>query len=426
MTTKPQKRLGILAIIILLALQGCSGDGTTSAEGEESSDPQGMEQVSPTSTPTDVLPTATPTDAPPTATPTVVSSEWGNSVTWLASDAFADTGLELQTGGDIDTEAVLVGVPQQQAHRTGNGEALSSDDGNGVEDYYMQFDIVDAFLHGGSPTKSVHIEVEYLDEGNDTFYIEYDGENDQGPFGDGRFTGVGLIEKTDSGEFKVAVFLVDDGFFANRNNDGDFRITDGSDGAEFIRRVTVKRIMPDSGLVDPILVVFYHEGDQLAPGQCTTLHWAVQNAENVSLNGDPVDPQGHSYECPQSTSTYVLQAWNANETVEEEITIHVSSESSQPQPYDMSVVCLFDELADPPRFLYYYYLDGPYPYHLSGSIYVDMFVDSGGSPELVHTILAPSHNTNFKYQAGDWDCCSISLRGNSDTNPGNDSASACR
>jgi hypothetical protein len=35
MTTKPQKRLGILAIIILLALQGCSGDGTTSAEGEE-------------------------------------------------------------------------------------------------------------------------------------------------------------------------------------------------------------------------------------------------------------------------------------------------------------------------------------------------------------------------------------------------------
>jgi hypothetical protein len=327
----------LVASIILLALPGCSGESTSATEGQDISEVPTETQAHPTATRTQVPPTAEPTEPP--------APDWGDSVTWLASDPYAASGLELQLqlGYESDTEAIMAGDPQEPAYRTGGGEILPSDDGNEMGDHFIQFNIDDSFLHGGIPTQSVQIEVEYLDEGTDMFFIEYDGENDQGPFGDGRFAGTRVVTKTDSGEVRTASFWVDDGYFANRDNDGDFRISDAFDGGgEIIRRVTVTRIVPGSELASALLVNFYDDGDHLALGQCTTLHWAVENATHVTLNDNPVDPQGYEYMCPEITTSYALLAWNASEQVQEEITIVVSADQPPP-PYDLAAVCIVQD-----------------------------------------------------------------------------------
>jgi len=155
-------------------------------------------------------------------------------------------GLLLDTGGDMDTEVVSVGSPPEQALRTGNGEVLPSTDGNRVEDYYMQFRIDDEFIFRGSPTSRVQIEIEYLDEGIDTFNIQYDAISG-GHEGDARFKDTGVVAKTNSGGFKTAVFQLCDAYFGNRENGADFRIADSADGAETIRRVAVTLLAPKSG-----------------------------------------------------------------------------------------------------------------------------------------------------------------------------------
>jgi hypothetical protein len=158
------------------------------------------------------------------------------------------SGLELDTGGDADTEIVSVSSPPEQALRTGNGEVLSSADGNRVEDYYMQFRVDDGFIFRGSPTSRVHIAIEYLDEGYDTFTIQYDATSG-GPEGDGRFKDTGVVVKTNSGGFRTAVFALCDAYFGNRSGGADFRIADSADGAETIRRVAVSQVAPTSGPV---------------------------------------------------------------------------------------------------------------------------------------------------------------------------------
>jgi predicted amidohydrolase YtcJ len=152
-------------------------------------------------------------------------------------------GLWLDSGGDVDTIIVSVGTQEELAVQTGNNQVLPADDGNIEKDAYMQFRVDDAFIYRGLPTSKVQIEIEYFDQGTDSFNIHYDALNG-GPYGDGRFKETNLVQKTDSGEFKTAVFLLDDAYFANRDNGADFRISDNSDGAETIRHVTVILILP--------------------------------------------------------------------------------------------------------------------------------------------------------------------------------------
>jgi hypothetical protein len=151
-----------------------------------------------------------------------------------------DNGLFLHSGGDADTVLVTVGSPPERARRTGNNTPLLSRDRNREADSYMQFDVDDAFIYGGLPTSRVQIEIEYFDEGTDTFTVQYDAISG-GPFGNGQFKSTGVVVKTDSGAFKTAVFSLCDATFANRDNGADFRIADNADGAETIRRVIVTR-----------------------------------------------------------------------------------------------------------------------------------------------------------------------------------------
>jgi hypothetical protein len=147
-------------------------------------------------------------------------------------------GLSLDYGGDVDTEVVQVGSPALEARRTGNGRALTSSDGNRVEDWYMQLRADNGAIFAGSPTRRVLVEVEYFDQGTDGFGLEYDAV-DGGPFGNGIFKHGGRVVKTNSGKFRVATFRLCDAYFADRDNGADFRISDDGDGAETIRSVRV-------------------------------------------------------------------------------------------------------------------------------------------------------------------------------------------
>ena len=155
-----------------------------------------------------------------------------------------EQGLFLDQEGDADTEVVSVGSPPGEGRRTGSGRALPSPDGNQVEDYYLQLRVDDGAIYAASPTTNVRIEVEFFDEGTDTFCVEYDALSG-GPYGDGRFRATAQVTKTNSGHFRSHAFVVNDAYFANRDNGADLRVSDNGDGSETIRRITVTLLSPD-------------------------------------------------------------------------------------------------------------------------------------------------------------------------------------
>ncbi len=183
------------------------------------------------------------TQPSPTSPPSLTS----DAVEVVFDPDHTSNGLYLGSGGDVDTEIVIVGEPEEQAWRTGNGRILPSPDGNSVEDSYMEFQIDDDYFYRVSSDSQARIEIEYLDEGTDEFNVQYDAESG-GPYGNGILKDTDFIAKTDSGDFKTAVLTLDDAYFANRNNGADFRINDNSDGAETIRSVTVTLLTSTSDI----------------------------------------------------------------------------------------------------------------------------------------------------------------------------------
>jgi hypothetical protein len=154
-----------------------------------------------------------------------------------------ESGLYLDSGGDDDTEVVTAGNPPLEARRTGNGRALPSADGNTIADDYIQLRVDDAVIFSGWPTNRVRVEIEYLDQGTDGFELQYDATSG-GPFDDGRFKSSAPVTKTNSGQWRTALFTLCDAYLANRMHDADLRIADGADGAETIRRVTLTLLSP--------------------------------------------------------------------------------------------------------------------------------------------------------------------------------------
>jgi hypothetical protein len=225
---------------LILAALACGVVSIPTLEGKVITETSSEVQATSTTEPAATQP---PVESP-TQTPTAVE-EVPKQV--LYDQSHTNNGLLLDTGGDVDIEVVSAGSPPEQALRTGNGEVIPAADGNSVEDYYMQFNVDDVFFYRGSPPSRVLIEIEYLDEGTDTFSIQYDAFS--GGFeGDGRFKDTGVVVKNNSGEFRTAVFPLCDAYFGNRDNGGDFRIADSVDGAETIRRVAVT-LVPTSGPV---------------------------------------------------------------------------------------------------------------------------------------------------------------------------------
>lgn len=258
-TTNEEKRKiplwGVIAVVMVLfgaativipwvmgaTSQPTSEDETPSVVQTEIIDlPQSKpESIAILATMTSSLPEPTPTLAKPSPTLAKPTSTPIPGIIGVVFDAdHTDSGLILQNGGDWDVYEVTIGEDQERAWRTGNGKTLPSSDNNQVRDVYMGFFIENDSLNRVPLGTQVRIEVDYLDEGFDSFEIQYDAHSG-GQYGDGKFKNSEIIQKTNSGEVRTAVFELDDAFFDHRNNGADFRIDGYADGAETICRVRV-------------------------------------------------------------------------------------------------------------------------------------------------------------------------------------------
>ena len=220
------------------------------------------------------VPTPTPNLRPSTTVTSTASPLPAMSILSI-SPGLEETGryISLISGGDVDTEIV------SGARRTGNGQVLSSADGNTVSDGFIQFNIDDSVFFAGRPTPSVKIEIEYLDEGTDLFTVQYDAAGG-GPYGNGTFKESRPVVKTASGGVKTAAFVLKDVYFGNRDNGADFRIADMFDGAETIRKVTVTLL--------PVPTVINVDECGADPRDDLPDSDAIQACVNRAMDGDTV------------------------------------------------------------------------------------------------------------------------------------------
>ncbi len=158
-----------------------------------------------------------------------------------------EDGLALDYGGDVDTVVVFAGNPPQAARRTGNDAVLPSPDDNDIADSYLQFQVDDSRLFGGRPTAHVVLQIEYLDQGTDSFRVQYDAL--PSATSDGLFIDGGRVVKTGSNAFRTLTLALCDVNFTNRTNGGDFRIDDDRNGAETVRRVELTLLPPGNATV---------------------------------------------------------------------------------------------------------------------------------------------------------------------------------
>jgi hypothetical protein len=126
----------------------------------------------------------------------------------------------------------------------------------------------------------VWVQIEYLDQGTDSFTLQYDALSGGG-LGDGRFKDAGRVTKTNSGQWRMAAFLLCDAYFANRDNGGDLRIGDDGDGAETIRSVTITLLPPGSQVIN-VDSCGANPWDDLPDSD------AIQSCVDQACNGDVV------------------------------------------------------------------------------------------------------------------------------------------
>lgn len=171
-----------------------------------------------------------------------------------------------------------------------------------ADDIFLYIEVDDNFLFGGLSTGTAYVTMEYLDQGEGSFGLNYDS----GPaFPDAQFKNAPGDLRADSGDFKTYTWTLTDASFSNREqNVADFRIFDGGgsdDNDLYISRVIVSTVpfeeIPPDQLEPPAPGV---RGDVDGNGQFTivdvvtslqavaglkTLTPAQQTAADVNKNG---------------------------------------------------------------------------------------------------------------------------------------------
>ena len=142
--------------------------------------------------------------------------QWGNFDFWLRQDDSAPGGLS-------------VPVWYVGPHPWGR-YARRTDQQTGNPDLY--FDVENAFIAGG--TNPVTISVLWYDNGTDTWELQYDATGDN-------FKSAGVVQKTDSREWRETTFQLADAEFAGQLNGYDFRLRSRGDGNEYFSFVEVVR-----------------------------------------------------------------------------------------------------------------------------------------------------------------------------------------
>ena len=107
-------------------------------------------------------------------------------------------------------------------------------------DRYIYMDVDDRFISGG--LSEVKIVIEYLDQGTDTFKIEYDGLA-------GAYASSAAVTKQNSGIWKTTTIHLFDAVFSNGQSGGnDLRINCNMDGDDYISFVQILKVHPPSDI----------------------------------------------------------------------------------------------------------------------------------------------------------------------------------
>jgi hypothetical protein len=93
-------------------------------------------------------------------------------------------------------------------------------------------------------------------------------------------------------------------------------------------------VPPTSAPVQPVEASFWADRDSIAAGECTTLHWAVEHATAVYLDGGGVVGHGSRKVCPGGTKTYTLHVDAPSGSVDKHVTIQVSAPADPKPPAD--------------------------------------------------------------------------------------------
>ncbi len=90
---------------------------------------------------------------------------------------------------------------------------------------------------------------------------------------------------------------------------------------EFKRTVTISVGGPRPA--DEPTILFWAERTEIAAGECTDLHWDVENAQAIYLNGQGVTGHEILQVCPVETTTYELLVTAPGLEVKRTVTIAV-------------------------------------------------------------------------------------------------------
>ena len=75
--------------------------------------------------------------------------------------------------------------------------------------------------------------------------------------------------------------------------------------------------------------VFWADRYNLAAGECTNLHWDVQNVNAVYFNGNPAEGKETRQMCPPQTTTYTLRVNSSSGTQDRTVTLTVGANGTQ-------------------------------------------------------------------------------------------------
>lgn len=120
------------------------------------------------------------------------------------------------------------------------------------------------FIHASE--KEVWIQVEYYDEGFDTFTLEYDGTSPRDGVYGGPYTRSEIVPLTNTNKWKIHTFHLPDAYFGERQGwNSDFRLSDSVDGVNYFSRIWVYNYDPNKFPAPPPMARFMPIYDQSKP-----------------------------------------------------------------------------------------------------------------------------------------------------------------
>ncbi len=83
----------------------------------------------------------------------------------------------------------------------------------------------------------------------------------------------------------------------------------GIDGETYLETITIN--VDESPVLEPD-IEFWADDYQITEGECTTIYWDVVDAERVYVDGERKDFKDSQVVCPETTTDYRLEAYDAN------------------------------------------------------------------------------------------------------------------